>query len=331
MESYEKGVLTKEDTYGIDLTWGSAPAMVEMVKKIGERAPGLGYLLGEGCKIASERIGQGSEQWAIQMKGQEIAAHNWRAQYISALNYCTGVASGPNHERGNSQHIWVGHILLPVASDHVKTRRALRIGEGRERERQFPRLQRHQFGRALQFHHELQPDRPIGTIDACTGSTEVGGCTAARHRRPQNPQHALQLERPTFQLPQETFHRTSGRGGAQDQSLDEAIITNCGSDQMTSCHRGQAGGIDMESIQTEVRPRVEGERDRLSSTPPAVGIAARRVEHRRHGHHGQHQTPRSAHRLIAFVPSAGGAGQDGPMIISLLIKEAGERPAVHSR
>jgi aldehyde:ferredoxin oxidoreductase len=51
--------------------------------------------------------------WAVQMKGQEIAAHNWRAQYISALNYCTGVASGPNHERGNSQHIWVGHIRLP--------------------------------------------------------------------------------------------------------------------------------------------------------------------------------------------------------------------------
>ncbi len=113
MESYEKGVITKADTYGLDLTWGNAEAMVEMVRKIGERADGLGYLLGEGCKIASERLGQGSEDWAVQMKGQEIAAHNWRAQYISALNYCTGVASGPNHERGNSQHIWVGHIKLP--------------------------------------------------------------------------------------------------------------------------------------------------------------------------------------------------------------------------
>jgi aldehyde:ferredoxin oxidoreductase len=113
MESYEKGVITQKDTYGLDLKWGNAEAMVELVKKIGERADGLGYLLGEGCKIASERIGQGSEDWAVQMKGQEIAAHNWRAQYISALNYCTGVASGPNHERGNSQHIWVGHIRLP--------------------------------------------------------------------------------------------------------------------------------------------------------------------------------------------------------------------------
>ncbi len=120
-ESYEKGVLTKEDCYGLELTWGNADAMVEMTKKIGERTDGLGYLLGEGSKIAAERVGQGSSEWAIQMKGQEIAAHNWRAQYISALNYCTGVAAGPNHERGNSQHIWVGHRLLPEwGIEHVE-------------------------------------------------------------------------------------------------------------------------------------------------------------------------------------------------------------------
>lgn len=113
MESYEKGVITKEDTYGLDFTWGNAEAMVEMVKKIGERADGLGYLLGEGSKIASERIGRGSGDWAVQMKGQEIAAHSFRAQYISALNYCTGVASGPNHERANSQHIWVNSLRFP--------------------------------------------------------------------------------------------------------------------------------------------------------------------------------------------------------------------------
>ncbi len=113
MESYDKGILTKEDTYGLDLTWGNAEAMVEMVKHIGQRTDGLGYLLGEGTKVASEKLGCGSEDWAVQMKGQEIAAHNWRSQYISALNYCTGVASGPNHERGNSQHMWVAHVLLP--------------------------------------------------------------------------------------------------------------------------------------------------------------------------------------------------------------------------
>jgi len=113
MESYEKGVITKADTYGLDLTWGNAEALVEIVKKIGERAEGLGYLLGEGCGRAAKAIGGGSDAWAVQMKGQEIAAHSFRAQYISALNYCTGVASGPNHERGNSQHIYVAHVRLP--------------------------------------------------------------------------------------------------------------------------------------------------------------------------------------------------------------------------
>ena len=113
MESYEKGVITKKDTYGLELNWGNAEAMVEMVKKIGEREDGLGFLLGEGTKAASAKIGKGSEDWAVQMKGQEIAAHNFRAQYISALNYCTGVASGPNHERANSQHIWVRKLSMP--------------------------------------------------------------------------------------------------------------------------------------------------------------------------------------------------------------------------
>lgn len=113
MESFERGVIDKSDTYGLDLTWGNAEALVEMVRKIGERSEGLAYLLGEGVKIASETIGKGSEAWAMQMKGQEIAAHNFRAQYISALNYCTGVASGPSHERANSQHLWVNKLRMP--------------------------------------------------------------------------------------------------------------------------------------------------------------------------------------------------------------------------
>jgi aldehyde:ferredoxin oxidoreductase len=121
MESYEKGVLTQKETYGIDLKWGDAEAMVAMVKKIGEREEGLGWWLGEGSQAAAAHYGEGSQDWAVAMKGQEIAAHNWRAQYISALNYCTGVAAGPNHERGHSQHIWVGHIMLPEwGIDHVE-------------------------------------------------------------------------------------------------------------------------------------------------------------------------------------------------------------------
>jgi aldehyde:ferredoxin oxidoreductase len=173
MESYEKGAITKEDTYGLDLTWGNGEAMVEMVKKIGERADGLGYLLGEGSKIASERIGKGSEVWAIQMKGQEIAAHNWRAQYISALNYCTGVASGPNHERGNSQHIWVGHVRLPEwGIDQVANEERWSWDKAAERNAKF-----HDYCNVINSscHCKFMEFRTysltdlLNTINACTG------------------------------------------------------------------------------------------------------------------------------------------------------------------
>lgn len=121
MEAYEKGIITKDDTYGIDLVWGNDDAVVEMTKHVGLRSDGLGYLLGEGVKLAAEALGKGAMDFAVQMKGIEIAAHNWRAQYISALNYATGCAAGPSHERGNSQHIWVGHITLPEwGLDHVE-------------------------------------------------------------------------------------------------------------------------------------------------------------------------------------------------------------------
>jgi len=147
--------------------------MVRALKKIGERAPGLGYLLGEGCKIASERIGQGSEQWAIQMKGQEIAAHNWRAQYISALNYCTGVASGPNHERGNSQHIWVGHILLREwGIDHVENEERWSWEQASDRNAKF-----HDYCNVINsaVHCKFQEFASynltdlLATINTCTG------------------------------------------------------------------------------------------------------------------------------------------------------------------
>jgi len=51
MECYEKGVITKKDTYGLDLKWGNHEAVVELTKKIGLREGGLAYLLGKGVNM----------------------------------------------------------------------------------------------------------------------------------------------------------------------------------------------------------------------------------------------------------------------------------------
>ena len=70
MECYEKGILKKEDLGGIDLTWGNVPAMFEMVRKI-VRREGIGDLLANGIRMASEQIGKGSEKFAMHCKGVE--------------------------------------------------------------------------------------------------------------------------------------------------------------------------------------------------------------------------------------------------------------------
>jgi aldehyde:ferredoxin oxidoreductase len=71
MESYEKGVLTKKDLGGVDLTWGNVPAMLEMTKRIARRE-GIGDILAEGVKRASEKVGKGTERFAIHSKGVEF-------------------------------------------------------------------------------------------------------------------------------------------------------------------------------------------------------------------------------------------------------------------
>jgi aldehyde:ferredoxin oxidoreductase len=70
MECYEKGILSKEDLDGIELTWGNVPAMFRIAEKIAHRE-GIGNLLAEGIRIASMKIGKDSEKFAMHCKGVE--------------------------------------------------------------------------------------------------------------------------------------------------------------------------------------------------------------------------------------------------------------------
>ena len=95
MEAYEKGILTKDDTGGIDLTWGNADAMLQMIHKIGRRE-GIGDLLADGVKRAAEVLGQGSEQFANHVKGQELPMHEPRGKVGLSLAYAIS-PTGADH------------------------------------------------------------------------------------------------------------------------------------------------------------------------------------------------------------------------------------------
>ncbi len=89
MECFEKGLISKKDTDGIELTWGNHRSMIEMVRNIGERK-GFGELLGEGVRRAAERIGGNASEYAMHVKSLEFPAHDPRALASHALGYATG-------------------------------------------------------------------------------------------------------------------------------------------------------------------------------------------------------------------------------------------------
>lgn len=77
MDCFEHGLLTLEDTSGIDLRFCSAEAMLEVLRLM-VRREGIGNLLADGSRRAAERIGKGAIQYAVQSKGVESGYHDPR-------------------------------------------------------------------------------------------------------------------------------------------------------------------------------------------------------------------------------------------------------------
>jgi aldehyde:ferredoxin oxidoreductase len=93
MECYEKNILTKEDTGGIELKFGDGELVVDLIERIARR-DGIGDLLAEGTKVMSEKLGQGSEHFAMHVKGLELPAYDPRAAKITGLGYVTANRGG---------------------------------------------------------------------------------------------------------------------------------------------------------------------------------------------------------------------------------------------
>ena len=84
MECFEKGILTFDDTGGVDLRFGNPDALTACLKMIADRR-GLGDLLAEGSRRASESVGRGSDHWAMHVKGLEMPGYEPRSLKTMAL------------------------------------------------------------------------------------------------------------------------------------------------------------------------------------------------------------------------------------------------------
>ncbi|MEE8369519.1 MAG: aldehyde ferredoxin oxidoreductase family protein [Dehalococcoidia bacterium] len=93
MECFEKEILTRADTGGIDLRFGNAEAMLQMIELIARRQ-GIGDLLAEGSRKAAAVIGKGSEEFSMEVKGVSFGMHEPRLKRGLGLLYAVNPHGG---------------------------------------------------------------------------------------------------------------------------------------------------------------------------------------------------------------------------------------------
>ena len=103
MECYERGILSQEECDGLDLRFGNDDAAVALVDKMARRE-GIGDLLAEGVKRASERVGKGSEHFAMHIKGLEMPGYDVRSLKTFGMGLAV-VARGGCHNRALSYEL----------------------------------------------------------------------------------------------------------------------------------------------------------------------------------------------------------------------------------
>ncbi|MEA3407656.1 MAG: aldehyde ferredoxin oxidoreductase family protein [Chloroflexota bacterium] len=114
MECFENGLLTKEDTGGLDLSFGNGKAMVELTRRICERE-GLGDLLAEGPEIAASEIGPEAEAFVIAVKGQPLPMHECRTRHGQGLGYAVS-PTGADH----MHNFWDGSLANEPLGEDLK-------------------------------------------------------------------------------------------------------------------------------------------------------------------------------------------------------------------
>ncbi len=120
MECYEKGILTKKETDGLELKFGNVEATFKLIEKIARR-DGIGALLGDGVKRAAQKIGKGSEKFAIHVKGMEQSAYATHNATAMLLAYMT-CDVGAHHNRS-----WAITYDLQVGRELVVPEKVARV------------------------------------------------------------------------------------------------------------------------------------------------------------------------------------------------------------
>jgi aldehyde:ferredoxin oxidoreductase len=100
IECYEKGIVTKDDTGGIELTWGNHSSIVEVAEQMAKGEGFGGKVLGNGVRKAAERLGKAAKDLAMECGGEELPMHDPRCYPGLATSYCADATPGRHTQHG---------------------------------------------------------------------------------------------------------------------------------------------------------------------------------------------------------------------------------------
>ena len=128
MECFERGILTLADTDGLDLRFGNAEALLPCLEAIATRSGNLGRLLSEGTMVAADTVGQGSDAWAMHVKGLEMPGYEPRSLQTMALALAVSTR-GACHNRSSAYEADFSNLVNRMEAD---TRRGRITADGED-------------------------------------------------------------------------------------------------------------------------------------------------------------------------------------------------------
>jgi len=106
MDLYGRGILTRKDTHGLDLTWGNTQVMETLINQMAS-AESFGALLSQGVREVARVIGKGADQYAAHVKGLELSAYHPGSIMGTALGYAVSSRGGDyNNVYASLEHRW---------------------------------------------------------------------------------------------------------------------------------------------------------------------------------------------------------------------------------
>jgi len=102
MECYEKGVIDRWN--GLEMDWGNARAQRELIELMAHRK-GVGEIFADGTRVAAQKIGKGSEEYAINTFGMELSGINPKGSLTMGVVFA--VADFASHTR-----LWIAEVEM---------------------------------------------------------------------------------------------------------------------------------------------------------------------------------------------------------------------------